>query len=1128
MNLKTVSTLGLLACSLIASGIEKHTAKDLPPSAVLGKTAKFTLDGVIAEDEIRNSVGMYGFCNLNNGYKIYPADANFYVGTDGKNIYIAGKCETSPKGILQRMSKGNKGLRVFKDDNYELVFSPNPEKNPADFYRLMLNNKGAYYCSARKDGVQIVWTPSFSCKGTVKDNFWSFEVLIPLKQFGINEWKDGQTFGLRVCRNWIGNVLKGMTQSSWSHIKCEFAGTDSIPTVTYRKNAPVVHFDRLMDKENPAPRVTVYNPADKPVNVQTLYTLMPSNSQSVNEKRTETIPAKGTKIINLRVPQLTTGETANTTFVVTDDKGTLLYRRMIKWGVDKPKVFADGASMGDQLSMRFAYYTSVNRLFMRLDLSGLSAKDRANKINVAIYAKDSKRKLVETVLPKANKDGISEKLLILPDLKKITAKENPSGEYQIVLISGKNKIVRTFKRQIFKWEDNKLGTSDTLVAPFTPVTIKGNKVSVLLRDHTMNDLGLWQQIRTENTNLFTGKGMVLTAVINGKKYVAKGNGIRWTTRKKTYAEGVAEWTAGPLKAKTRIHFDMDGMMMCYFDFPASKVKVDSLTLTVAMPEQETPLFHATTDGLRRHYAGKMFDKWDSKQAPRVDIYNTFCTYLWMGGDSRGFSVSMDNDKGWTFSNTKSSQTIHHEKGQTVLTMNLFASPVTLDKARSIELAFQATPIKPMPEDWRLKMGAWHSPKILHKYFKYRLRFYGSNYCQGSLGNSLLPRDEEDTTIWKELAKTRKTKVIPHAYLKKYVQGFPKDWQEKMRRELGYGFGVAKDSEPNSVTFYTNLRGQRLDIPASRTFLDEWFREEFQSSRDKKPGYAASLSYSIDPVKTYRDYAMYCHNHLFATGACDNLYWDDVYPSAYYDRSETGRAYRLPNGDLQPSTGYFNMRLMIRRAAVLMMELNRTPNNMIHMTNVGAAPLLSYAQQNLDWEDNLGVNVFQKRYTPEYIRTISTGRQFGNLPVALGLVATGGNKDVLKRCLRSGAGVCLTHEIQWVHGNLYSGEYKKALLSFYAFGYGKKDVRVWNYWEKNYPVNVTGGKTSSIYLKKGNEAELVICNYDKTGDFTFSIKGAKKNFTAVNAETGKPLDVKNGKVTFQLKEFDFIHVKLKGL
>ena len=135
---------------------------------------------------------------------------------------------------------------------------------------------------------------------------------------------------------------------------------------------------------------------------------------------------------------------------------------------------------------------------------------------------------------------------------------------------------------------------------------------------------------------------------------------------------------------------------------------------------------------------------------------------------------------------------------------------------------------------------------------------------------------------------------------------------------------------------------------------------------------------------------------------------------------------------------------------------------------------------------------------------------------------------MKRCLRSGAGVCLTHEIQWVHGNLYSGEYKKALLSFYAFGYGKKDVRVWNYWEKNYPVNVTGGKTSSIYLKKGNEAELVICNYDKTGDFTFSINGAKKNFTAVNAETGKPLDVKNGKVTFQLKEFDFIHVKLKGL
>ena len=215
MKLKTVSTLGLLACSLIASGIEKHTAKDLPPSAVLGKTAKFTLDGVISEDEIRNSVGMYGFCNLNSGFKIFPADANFYVGTDGKNVYIAGKCETSPKGILQRMSKGNKGLRVFKDDNYELVFSPNPEKNPADFYRLMLNNKGAYYCSARKDGVQIVWTPSFSCKGTVKDNFWSFEVLIPLKQFGINEWSVPAEFPLLTADYLRSNGIRVIPGSSF-------------------------------------------------------------------------------------------------------------------------------------------------------------------------------------------------------------------------------------------------------------------------------------------------------------------------------------------------------------------------------------------------------------------------------------------------------------------------------------------------------------------------------------------------------------------------------------------------------------------------------------------------------------------------------------------------------------------------------------------------------------------------------------------------------------------------------------------------------------------------------------------------------------------------------------------------
>ena len=99
-----------------------------------------------------------------------------------------------------------------------------------------------------------------------------------------------------------------------------------------------------------------------------------------------------------------------------------------------------------------------------------------------------------------------------------------------------------------------------------------------------------------------------------------------------------------------------------------------------------------------------------------------------------------------------------------------------------------------------------------------------------------------------------------------------------------------------------------------------------------------------------------------------------------------------------------------------------------------------------------------------------------------------------------------------------------------FGYGKKDVKVYNYWEKDYPIAVSGD-TSSIVLSKNNEAQIIICNYGNAGDFTVELDTAKLNLkgklSVRNGENNKVVDTKDNIIKFNLPKYDFIYLTVKG-
>jgi hypothetical protein len=195
--------------------------------------------------------------------------------------------------------------------------------------------------------------------------------------------------------------------------------------------------------------------------------------------------------------------------------------------------------------------------------------------------------------------------------------------------------------------------------------------------------------------------------------------------------------------------------------------------------------------------------------------------------------------------------------------------------------------------------------------------------------------------------------------------------------------------------------------------------------------------------------------------------------------------------------------------------------MAHTTNRQVAPMQAFAATQLSWENNAGDKPFQERFSRAYIQAESIGKQTGVVPFALGLVQ-GSDPAKLAFARRSGSGVLLTHEIKTIDNwSDYWPNYDRLL----AFGYGTAQAKVWNYWQENYPAQISGGETSSLLLSKPGSALIVVCDYGKGGDFKLQLDAAKLGLhgkiSATDMETNARLQIsENSEVLFSIPQYDF--------
>lgn len=1054
------------------------------------------IDGVIDASEWRGAVGAFGFCS-HPGATIGPVDSNFRIGRTANKLFFAGCRAVGPAGL--NGTDGRNRVSPNGDDNYEFVFVGDTTKENPDFCRLILNFSGAFASSAFRNGRECDWSPtSVKSKSSMTNGVWIFEMSVGLDEIGFCD-SPRNCHAVRIChafRNvgtktgYQGSVIPGDVMY--------FTSNHTMPLVFDDQVASVILKRSVGDSGNWRAELRIDNNTEKDVELSIFAEGRPEHSQpgSTDSKlllksgQSQCVAVGGPIIGNERVDFKT---------VVKDSKtGTVVFSRQFSWHPhgDKPEWVSD-ADSGKKAKFRFAYYPSYDKMRLYADLSKL--EERPDYVKVVLLD-GCKAVLAKTQLP-VGTDAIGELIWSVPDLKSKTLSSGDGRYYVEFLVPGHKECdeLKEFRRDVFEWEGFKGGTSSNIPAPYQPVcreVVGGKKhVKTILKDHEIGEIGLWDQVVAAGKNLLAGP-MRLTG-----------------TRSLLSAEST---------------WDVDGMMVWTLHLRPGHH--EPMTLEIPLLAERAKIMHACADGLRHNYAGEIPEGkgrvWDSSRAKRDgSIVGDYVPYVWVGGPLRGLAVFGDNDKGWIVDPKLSPcQEIERTSDGTVLLkLNLIQRSCDIAEGRTIRIGFLATPVKPMEDGWR-GIGIGH--------------LFGSCWYWGTElpCDDLYPYDGTDE-YFRKLAEATRTGKVDAAYVDRAVAGrmalVPTNspGYAKMtdiirsHYQNGHWHAALRHKNPDhKLVFYTNARGIHLGSKEGLTFCDEWAREEFA----KRPyAHKDFASYSLDPCRSYRDFAAFWWEKMLVSGACDYLYWDDVFAAGNRDLVGTD-AYRTSNGEIQSSQGIFNLRALVRRGAVLEAEHGLVARrNWVHMTNTAIAPICSFAGVNYDWEDFCGDTPIQERYSREYIQAATIGRQFGNQVEVMGYFATKDPKsEKLKWLERTGTGACLTHEIQWRR----VGAWSRANELLKNWGYRRRDARVWNYWDEDipFPVTIEGGQNAALAMARNGEAIVVVSDWNKGGDYCikpdYDALGIPDSMSAIDFETGNSMPIENGAVRVKLQRLDYVMIR----
>ena len=508
--------------------------------------------------------------------------------------------------------------------------------------------------------------------------------------------------------------------------------------------------------------------------------------------------------------------------------------------------------------------------------------------------------------------------------EQIDVGELPEGDYACrgVLLDKDGKDLGEFKTKFQRvklpWLRNRLGIVETPPPPFTPITVEGNVVRCVERRYAIGASGLPESIVVRDEEILAGPARF--GLTQGGKAVEMRPSVKTQFGKGVPVE--ANWAAtvegGGLSIASSVKLEYDGMAKYELVLApvAGAAAIERLSLTIPLKERYADMIHVIPRSGSWYKLANFLPSgdgvvWDSKtwtkrcKQDKIALGN-FMPMVWLGGRVRGLCWFADNDKGWVPNENQPAITVSRADGTTTLDLHFISEPYTLKEPRTIVFGLLATPPKPLPKDYRL----WNRR---------------NNKEVGVIGGRLTSC--EAFAGWDIPPKRNCFDFWPKNY----------DW--------GYAEKAAAQQRVSKNPKYGNGKAHMMYqlptfIPMSRRdgayFQWEWFRSGGRRSASPYP-----------PSKV--DCLVWYMSEWFRRDIMDGVYLDGFTPAGDYNH-ETGTAYVLPDGRIQPGNAFFGYRDYIKRMHAILASLGKPPLITAHSTSAMPIPLLAFGSVHFDGED----------------------------------------------------------------------------------------------------------------------------------------------------------------------------------
>lgn len=1007
------------------------------------------IDGKINDNEWKNAVEITGFTRFSDG-KYKPSDTVLLMMYDNDNIYIGCKSSWTGNQMYKKLSAKDNG-KMFFNDTVDIRFIVNNT-----LFVIAGDPMGHEFF--RKTTKMSEWSPAITMKSYVRDSgeiiggvksfnrtLWDYEAAIPFKELGMKSPAEGSKIGFAFMRNYAETSKLGSGRWTSLHRHTpgkHFGNSNDFGQLVFGGNSPVYKMEQMSELTGGDVRLkgTVFNPVKNTVKVQPAVEVV--------------LPARNNKVALDKSESLTVGKKA----VSFDVKGKVYLRRSMDLVLTN-KITANGRTLYEN-SYLFttlpAFHCELIPLFLQDKLVITS-----NVKKISGLSKDFK--VIASI--KAKKDGKSLKNIKFEhekDPKYLKSKVDISsfkpGEHTVSIeLIDKGKVVAVQNHELNipakpEWFGNKLGISDKVPVPYTPLKSTADSVSVWGRTYKFGKSLFPEAITSQNGAVING-AMELHAVTDKGVIVWKNPKLVRRYTKDT--EAVFDFTAQhpQLNLKGTVKVEYDGFMRIDFTLdPKSKTTLKNLSIRYKMADKNA--FYARAYSYP-HYGYAAYLKKDGTGGEiKQNIWrfsgngwkwqDAFVYYLWTGGDDAGLTLMVESDCNF---NTAKYVSITPAGDDAEVVFNIIDKATPVKVPRSYSIALQATPVKALPEPEKYHFGYYFPVK---KHQEKHLKGFHAAACYSGLAAGC---------------------AYPG------LTNLGKEWSKRFYNN--YGFRIFADGAYSWVA--DNLPVHKI------------YGKELQNSSNFSMSYGGKNTVSYCRKGAFADYLCWIYKKRFEDGA-RGAYHDGVNPG-FCDSEFHGCGYVDVDGKRGKTNNIFAIRETFKRLYTMHKEL--APDFFTFVHNSPVTPIGGFADgccEGESWSQDYSIMT-----THHFRAGFACYNRMSAAFTLYPFVSYNWRYKDLKAVTKVDEliPICLAYNMYPAGSGMGGGNECIGYINMYPV-WGIMDEyfttsEIFRFWDKNNPVKVsTPDLKAVVYLKKGqNKALVLIANIDrKKVNGTFKINTAK--------------------------------------